>query len=262
MVKKIEKIPIDKEKEKHMHDGHRLRVVNTVADGGFEFLSKIQQLEFILFFIFPRGDVNPLAHRLLNHYGSLYAVLEAPAEDLARITGMGEASAKKLSSFLQIYEIYQLDKFSNSVMVESEGEFYALLECLLRFKNEEISYIFSVSPSGVISNARIFGRGDDRHVNLNAFDLASYLKSCKASKIIFVHNHPNGDAVPSRKDEENFIKLNNMLLVYGCKLRDCIIVGRNGIYSWDSNKLVRAFTNEVKSLSGQESSPKKMIENK
>jgi len=44
-----------------MHDGHRGRLLQTVNKAGLQDLSDIQKLEFILFYIIPRGDVNPLA---------------------------------------------------------------------------------------------------------------------------------------------------------------------------------------------------------
>ena len=36
------------------------------------------------FYAVPRIDVNPLAHRLLDIFGSLSGVLEAPVEELVR----------------------------------------------------------------------------------------------------------------------------------------------------------------------------------
>ena len=62
----VNKNPFD---EAHMHAGHRNRLLNTIYAVGIENVSDVQAMEFILFYIFPRGDVNPLAHRLLYEFG-------------------------------------------------------------------------------------------------------------------------------------------------------------------------------------------------
>lgn len=59
----------------NIHRGHRVRLINTVDKCGLDGLSDIQVLEFFLFFVFPRRDVNPLAHRLLDKYKSISGVL-------------------------------------------------------------------------------------------------------------------------------------------------------------------------------------------
>ena len=69
---KAKKFDID---EKTMHDGHRKRLTATVHKVGLDGLSDVQALEYILFYIFPRGDVNPLAHRLLSRFNNVPTVL-------------------------------------------------------------------------------------------------------------------------------------------------------------------------------------------
>ena len=73
----MEEIKIKSKNKKCIHDGHRKRLVDTVDQVGLYGLSDVQALEYILFFIFPRGDVNPLAHRLLDRFNDTQTVLEA-----------------------------------------------------------------------------------------------------------------------------------------------------------------------------------------
>ena len=68
--------------EKNIHAGHRERLSNLVAKAGIENVSDVQALEFVLTYIFPRGDVNPLAHRLLDKFGTFADVLDADPIEL------------------------------------------------------------------------------------------------------------------------------------------------------------------------------------
>ena len=81
--------------ESNIHAGHRERLIETVHKVGLTEISSIQAMEFILCYIFPRGDVNPLAHRLLDKFKKISFVLDASVEDLCEVKGMGQLSAKK-----------------------------------------------------------------------------------------------------------------------------------------------------------------------
>ena len=50
----------------NLHEGHRARLLDLALNAGVDNMSDIQVVEFFLTYIFPRGDVNPLAHRLLK----------------------------------------------------------------------------------------------------------------------------------------------------------------------------------------------------
>lgn len=235
----------DEEFEKHMHDGHRNRLLNTVHHAGLADLSPVQVLEFVLFYIFPRGDVNPLAHRLLNRFDNLSCIMEAPVTDLMKVKGMGETSARKLHALLSVFEAYTIDKVNDRISLERMGEFIDSMETLLRFKNEEVIYIFGVAPSGMICHGRCFARGNAETVGLDVSEINNYIYTFKVTGLIFAHNHPNGSCKPSRHDLQTFERLKNYLAYAGVVLHDSIIIGRDGVYSCARNAIRSVFATEV-----------------
>ena len=76
-----------------IHDGHREKMRRRFAQTGLSGFADHEALELLLFYAIPRRDTNPLAHRLLERYGSLEGVFTAPAEDLEKVEGMGESAA-------------------------------------------------------------------------------------------------------------------------------------------------------------------------
>ena len=48
-----------------------------------------QLLELLLTYAIPRKDVNPIAHELINRYGTLDEVLKADITELSKIDGIG-----------------------------------------------------------------------------------------------------------------------------------------------------------------------------
>ena len=78
------------ERKRAIHTGHRKRVKEEFLARGIEGWSDHRVLELLLFYAVPRGDVNPLAHELIDRFGSLDRVLDALPEELMKVKGMGE----------------------------------------------------------------------------------------------------------------------------------------------------------------------------
>jgi len=60
-----------------IHEGHRQRLKERFRSEGLDSFTDVQVLELALFYCIPRKDTNPIAHRLLDHFGGLSQVLEA-----------------------------------------------------------------------------------------------------------------------------------------------------------------------------------------
>ena len=84
-----------------IHDGHRNRFKE-------EFLARPDSfpehklLELLLFYANPRGDTNPIAHTLIDHFGSLAGVLDALPEELVKVPGVGEHAVVLLKAVKEI----------------------------------------------------------------------------------------------------------------------------------------------------------------
>ena len=71
-----------------VHNDHRQRVKARYRKEGLDGFEEIHVLELLLFYAIPRKDTNVLAHSLLERFGSLTAVLEAPVEELEKTPGL------------------------------------------------------------------------------------------------------------------------------------------------------------------------------
>ena len=85
--------------KKTIHTGHRGRLKEEFLTRGIEGWPDHKVLELILFYAIPQGDVNPLAHELIDRFGSLSGVLDALPEELMKVKGMGEHSSTMLKLF-------------------------------------------------------------------------------------------------------------------------------------------------------------------
>ncbi|MDQ6988192.1 MAG: hypothetical protein Q9M25_10350, partial [Mariprofundaceae bacterium] len=73
--------------------GHRQRLRQRFAAHGFDGFHDYEVLELLLTYAIPRSDVKPVAKRLLDAFGTLAGVFDAPVVELAQVKGVGEKAA-------------------------------------------------------------------------------------------------------------------------------------------------------------------------
>ena len=93
-----------------IHDGHRKRMKEEFLKAGLEHMPPHRVLELLLFYSIPQGDVNGLAHDLLTRFGSLAAVLEAPYDELLKVSGVGPHTASHLALITALARRYYTEK--------------------------------------------------------------------------------------------------------------------------------------------------------
>ena len=93
-----------------IHEGHRQRLKNQFLTEGLDHFTEIQALELLLFPVVPRRDTNPIAHALLEAFGSFSQVLEAPVEELKKVKGVGDSAAGYLHMVLEAGRYYQISR--------------------------------------------------------------------------------------------------------------------------------------------------------
>lgn len=70
-----------------VHKGHRQRMKRRFLEHGLDNFDDVNVLELRLFYADPRRDTNPLAHALLDQFGSLAGVLEGGSGRSGKDTG-------------------------------------------------------------------------------------------------------------------------------------------------------------------------------
>lgn len=227
--------------DKNIHDGHRQRLVDLAFNAGVDAMSDIQVMELFLTYIFPRGDVNPLAHRLLKEYESLAHVVEANVSDLMRIKGLNERSAKKISLFNELFYFYATSKMGRKYVVKCRAEIIDIIEDHLRFRNTENMILLALSAANIVTHKRRIDMQSSNEVGIPILELTNFLSTSKPASLVIAHCHPYGRANPSESDKKAFAIIKNLCTTCGVNLIDSFIVGEDGVFSQDDNELVRTY---------------------
>ena len=120
-----------------VHDGHRERVRRRFLKNDLSGFADHEALELLLYYAIPQGDVNPLAHELMDRFGSLSAVLSAPVELLTEVRGVGERTAVLLRLSLLIAQKARLADLERELVLNTRARVGAyLLELFSQERNE------------------------------------------------------------------------------------------------------------------------------
>lgn len=216
------------EKEKNVHKGHRQKVKNRYIQTGFEGMAEHNILELLLFFGIPYKDTNPIAHELMDTFGSFSAVFQASVAELKSVKGMTENAACLLNMVLPLYARYSADLAADKPMLLTTEDVVEFMRPRFLDTNNERAYVLCFDTDHRLIAARKLSEGDVNSTALDMRKLASAVLETKAVAAMLVHSHPNGIPLPSQKDVDVTEKAYAFLKTMKVDLLDHVIVAKTG----------------------------------
>ena len=183
-----------------IHKDHRKRMKKRFLEQGLDGFSDFQALEFLLFYGVPQGDTNALAHELIAHFGSLSQVLDAPAEELMRVSGIGEHSAILLRLINDMGRFYLVDKARQERVLPTIADCARFLLPYFHGRRLETVFLLCLDAKCMVISCREIGEGGVNSAGLSVRRVVETALREGASSVVLAHNHPSGIAIPSPED--------------------------------------------------------------
>lgn len=206
-----------------IHKNHRERMRKRFLENGLDNFADHEVLELLLYYAVPRGDVNPIAHRLLDTFGSLAGVMEAHPVDLRKVKGVGDSAATLLTLMPPMFQRYQTSK----VKAEKFNTAEKIAEYLISYyadKSRETASVVLLDNSCRMLRVCEIGEGSACRVQLDTRRLAQCVLQYNAANVVLAHNHPRGECVASHSDIVQTTSTKEFLNRLGVDLVDHIIV--------------------------------------
>lgn len=208
-----------------IHDGHRKRMKEQFMKNGAEVFNDHQILELLLFYSLPRIDTNPIAHELINKFGSLPAALDASYEELMKVNHITENTAVLLKLIPSISKLYGTQKASFKTPMNTKESIYEYFRHLFINDRTEVLKICLLDDELCLKECVNVETGVANTTPVSARKIAEIVFRSNSSNIILAHNHPNGKAIPSDEDVITTRKLKAVMQELGISLLDHVIVG-------------------------------------
>jgi DNA repair protein RadC len=216
-----------------LHRGHRERLRERFIREGLDNFEDHQVLELILFQAIPQRDTNPVAHRLMQRFGSLSAVLEADPKDLAAVNGVGPNAAIFISLIPQITRRYFSDRIRHTRKPLNTSEAAAeYLVPLMAGRSEEVFYVICLDSQLRVLYPGLISEGTVKDALVHPRHVVEAAIRHKAASVILAHNHPAGTVRPSNHDHAITKRLVHALGAIQIQVVDHIIVAGEQTYSF------------------------------
>jgi len=198
-------------------------------------------IELLLTLGTPRKDCKQQAKEALMKFRSLRGVLEAPADELLKVKGIGQHNIFGLRLIQDVSRRFLKERMMSKPYCHSSKEVFDYLYHSLRdVKKEQFKVLFLDAKNHILEEKTVFEGTVDTSAVYPREIVKEALK-CDASSLIFVHNHPSGDPEPSASDREITRELVFASAVMQLKVLDHIIIGNNCYFSFADEGLIEEY---------------------
>lgn len=222
--------------QENAHSGHRNRVRKQfLNEQSFDNFHDHNILEMLLFYSIPRADTNELAHRLIDTFGSLNGVFDAPYGALRTVEGVGEQTAVLIKMIPALTKRYLDGKVSDMKHIGTTEDAVKFIKPKFTSLNNEEIIMVCMNNTGKILNTVIIGKGGSSFTEIDTRKLLHEVIVSNASQVIIAHNHPGGICAPSKEDLDVTHTIAKLLGGINARLSNHIIFTDDDYYSFASS---------------------------
>lgn len=218
--------------------GHRQRLRERFLRGGAEALADYELLEMILFAAHPRGDVKPLAKRLLAQFGSFAKVIHASAAELKNVDGAGEAVITALKVAEASAARLLREEASKGPVISSWQALLDYCQLTMAQKQVEEFRVLFLNRKNALMADEVQQRGTVDHTPVYPREVIKRALEMGASSLILAHNHPSGDSTPSAADIDITRQIVEASRALGITVHDHLVIGKSDHYSFKAHGLL------------------------
>ncbi|MBD5133562.1 MAG: DNA repair protein RadC [Clostridiales bacterium] len=226
------------EKAPSIHAKHRQGMKEQFLKQGLSGMKDHKILELLLFYAVPRIDVNPLAHRLVDHFGSLAGVFHATYDQLLEVEGVGPNVATLLQLIPAVSARYLEESASFDGRIVASWQLRELLAPLFFGQRNEIAYLVCMDGKNKVLATRKLGEGVVGAVPIAARKVLEAALACNASRVVLAHNHVSGVALWSPADVDTTLRLKRLLAEADIVLVDHVILAGDDMVSMAESGLL------------------------
>lgn len=216
----------------NIHDGHRERLRESFRRDGLAGFDAIRSLELLLQYAIPRRDTNPIAHALLERFGSLQEVLDASEQELLQVEGIGPSAAVLLRLVPQIVKKGAVDRAAELRYISSTADAKDYLMPHFLYERDEKALLLCLDSQKRVVRCEELARGVVNSVSIDIRRVLEIALKQRACSLILAHNHPDGPARSSREDDLVTGQLYQSLRTVGIELYDHLIFTRDHVFSY------------------------------
>jgi len=229
--------------------GHRKRLRERFNKSGLGGFLDYEIVELLLTLGTPRKDCRQQAKEAVRRFGALRGVLEAPADQLVAIDGIGPSDVFVISFVRELAREFLKLQVLDKPFCRSSKDVLDYLSLAMRdLKKETFKVLFLNAQNQILGVEDLF-EGTLTSSAVYPREIIAKAIQHGAASVIFAHNHPSGNPEPSDHDRQitrDLVFAGNFTQI---KVLDHIIVGDNRHFSFADEGLIEKYQHDFTTLS-------------
>lgn len=182
-------------------------------------------------------SVLELSKSILINEGNIGSFNDMTIEELKKYKGINVAKAVEVLASVEfgkrVFE-YQYKK----TKIETSKDIYDYVRFDMENLKVEVFKAVFLNVKGEVIASNEFQTGGNDNITVDYMEIMKQAIKNSCKNLAIVHNHPSGDPHPSYHDKEFTKFMYSKLSVFGIKLIDHVIVGKNKYYSFMENRVI------------------------
>jgi len=221
--------------------GHRKRLREKFLKSGLSGFNDYEIVELLLSLGTPRKDCKQPAKEAIKRFQTLRGVLEAPAEELQQIDGIGAHSAFGIKLVQEVAREFLKAKILEKPFYRSSQEVFDYLYHAMRGLKKEVFKVIYLNSQNQIIDTVDLSEGTINSSSVSPREVIEGAIKSNATALIFVHNHPSGNPEPSTSDKSLTRELVYAGRIMRLRILDHIIIGDNRYFSFTGEGLIQEY---------------------
>ena len=155
-------------------------------------------------------------------------------DDLISIDGIGLAKASQILSGMELARRHLIKE---CITITEPAHVLPLLSDIIQ-KQQEHFVCISLNGANEVIEKRLVTVGLLNNCQVHPREVFADVITDRAASVIFAHNHPSGEIIPSKSDIAFQEQLSEAGRILGINIVDHLIVSKRGYYSFQEHGLV------------------------
>jgi len=147
--------------------------------------------------------------------------------EFTSIKGIGEIKAIQLLAVCELVKRINKPINKENIKIKDAEDVAKLLMNELKYEKREVVKLILLNNKNIILKIKDISYGGTNFAMIEPKEILSEAIKIHAPKIILVHNHPSGDATPSKADYNITDRIYEASEILGVEFLDHIIIGNN-----------------------------------
>ena len=200
---------------------------------GPEAVSNAELLAILIGSGTPEVTSVDLMRKVLSEHGdSLRALGTLSRQELEKYNGIGPAKAVAIQAAMELGKRLLLETKGPKAKFGSSTDAFDLFRTKIGDIPHEECHLLLLDVKNQFMGYHVVSRGGISESSVDVRLVLRHALIAGAPNLIFAHNHPSGNPMPSRQDDDLTMRLQKACQTMALRLLDHIIIGDDTYYSY------------------------------